>query len=303
MQSCSANAKASVLVLALAPLCYAAPVQARTVTTRHGKVSPTLSAAQMMMNCCFIKGSTSLCDVMHDGIVYCLADGLPPAQWDACVYQNGVHPYGPLWLVRCTTDPVANPIAMPENPSLDRCECYDKVGMSDRHDMLMQQLLDIHHVFDKLRIVNILAYGTASDALRGHGINNLENPNNLYVSSKLRLTPELRAELHRVGLLMIVLHGIFRVCKLSPFYTKEVTFPEPDKVPSKVCPYTDLYPTNLDTMKSTGAFVDWGSGKSYELPVPLLLDSVQIRSTPFKILPRSITFKILEYWYGHVKAV
>ena len=96
-------------------------------------------------------------------------------------------------------------------------------------------------------------------------------------------------------------HNIFRICKLSQHPIKDGVTPEPintNKVLSKVCPYTDLYPLDFDKMQRSGTFVDWGSGKSYVLPSPFALDSIRIRDTLFNILPRSVTSKTLEYWYG-----
>jgi len=262
------NAKGMLIfVLMLTAICHGAPIFISTETS-----NAKIPAYQMMTECCFAKGSVSLCDIALDNNVYCLADGLPPAQRNRCVYRKELVGYRPMSLVRCTGNAVVksvaipqNPVPMPENPSFDNCECHDiaNVKLSDRQDMLMQQLLGIHKVFDKLGIMHLLAYGTAIGALRSNDINDLENDND------------------RVGLI-IFQHDIFRVCKLSLHSTKEGGIPfadNPLKMFSKVCPYTDLYPTNVDTS-------------------PFALDSIRIRDTLFNILPRAVTSKILEYRYG-----
>jgi len=210
-------------------------------------------------------------------------------------------------LVRCTDSPVADSSerGMQEEPGFRHCECYDigDVNVTARKNMLADQLLHIHRIFDKFGIVHLLAYGTAIGAIRDNDINDLENDNDLYVPSNFEVTPQLRSTLHRVGLL-IFQDNIFRVCKLSSHGTKnghndEVPEPfDPEKMQRKVCPYSDLYPTNIDTMRSSGSFVDWESGKAHALPSPLSLDSILIKSARFKMLPRAVTYKILEEEYG-----
>lgn len=83
----------TLLVLTAATLCCATPISILSDSSSK----TTLSAVQMMMDCCFLKGKVSLCDVLIRGASYCLADGKPPARQVGCVY----HWHMSLYLVQC----------------------------------------------------------------------------------------------------------------------------------------------------------------------------------------------------------
>ena len=88
------------VLLALATLCHAAPITILSDDDAGGG-NAKLSAAQMMVDCCFANGNVSLCDVMIGGSNYCLADGKPPAKQAGCIYRTDAPWRTPLSLVRC----------------------------------------------------------------------------------------------------------------------------------------------------------------------------------------------------------
>ena len=104
IHSCTANAMMMappvLVLLALATLCHAVPITILSDDDAGGG-NAVLSAAQMMVDCCFVNGNVSLCDVMIGGSNYCLADGKPPAKQAGCIYRTDAPWRTPLYLVRC----------------------------------------------------------------------------------------------------------------------------------------------------------------------------------------------------------